>query len=133
MADEGSYKIQVNTTVNGNFINLRGNSFEELVTLTEEAAKDLDRFLTAFTSVKEGIVAKDIFTGDAGPKNNGGGQRQGGGTQTKAKPKVELDSDGNPVCKHGKMTDMTYKNYKTMTHVCPERDRDKQCTPVDMR
>jgi hypothetical protein len=122
MAEE-NYKIQLSTTVNGNLVNVRGQSAEELLKTVEDLAKVVDPMFTAFAAFKDGVILKDLFTGNAQTplKSAGGGNAS----------KPAADSDGVPSCKHGPMKDLRSKNYKSDFY-CTESDRDKQCKPVKL-
>lgn len=123
MAD-GDYKVQLSTTVNGNLINLRGESVEDLENTAADLGRRLDSIVSSLVQIKEGIILKDLFTGSASPPLKGGGNNSNSGGSN--------DGGGAPRCKHGEMKDLTAKNYKS-THYCPEPDRDKQCKPVNLR
>lgn len=125
------YKFQLSATVNGNLLNVRANSAAELRQNIAELATEMNDLLNAYGQVKQSIVAKDIFTGNTpspAAQKAGTARASGGG------PK--LNEQGQPVCAHGVMKDLTdlanEKNYKA-SHYCPEKDRDKQCKAVDMR
>lgn len=120
MSDE--YKVQLSTTINGNLLNLRAATPEELEATVTDLATRLDKIVSGLVQIKEGIILKDLFTGAASPALKGAGAAQSSGNS----------NDGAPRCKHGEMKDLTAKNYKS-THYCPEPDRDKQCKPVNLR
>ena len=111
--------IWASFSVNGDLFNFKADSGPELAELVKGWAGSLDDIQTALADVKQGIVAKGIFTNAAGK-----------GSSTPASTGAK--SDGPPRCKHGEMKDLTSKNYKS-THYCPEKDRDSQCPPVNLR
>lgn len=117
---EDNYKIQVSTTVNGNLVNLRAQSAEELKNTVVELAKSVDDIFTAFAQFKDGVILKDLFTGNAQQPLKGQGSA-----------KTNATEDGVPTCKHGPMKDLRHKNYKSDFY-CTESDRDKQCKPVKL-
>lgn len=118
MSDD--YKIQLSSKINGNLLNLRANSGDELKDVVVGLATNLDDIITAFAQIKEGVILKDLFTGDAEDK---GGKPSGRSTSS--------GDSGTPRCKHGEMKDLRSKNYKSDFY-CPEPDRDKQCKPVKL-
>jgi hypothetical protein len=117
------YKVQLSTTINGNLLNLRAESPEELEGTVTDLAARLDNIVSGLVQIKEGIILKDLFTGTASP---------GKGGNSNSNSNSNSSSSGTPRCKHGEMKDLTAKNYKS-THYCPEPDRDKQCKPVNLR
>ena len=129
MADD--YKFQLSATVNGNLLNIRANSAAELRQNVVDLATEMNDLLDAYGQVKQAVVAKDIFTGQTQAP---AAQKAATARATGGGPKV--NDRGQPVCNHGVMKDLTdvanEKGYKA-SHYCPEKDRDKQCKPVDMR
>ena len=117
------YKVQLSTTVNGNLVNLRAQSAEELQELAEGLAKSVDATFRAFAQFKEGVVLKDLFTGNAQTPLKGSGGQQSS--------VAKVNEDGVPSCKHGPMKDLRSKNYKSDFY-CSSDDRDKQCKPVKL-
>ncbi len=116
------YKIQLSTKVNGNLLNLRAQSAEELKDLIQGLAKNVDDTFQAFGEFKDAVILKDVFTGDAAkdlPNDN------------KSSANRNASSDGTPSCKHGPMKDLRHKGYKSDFY-CSESDRDKQCKPVKL-
>jgi len=121
---EDNYKVQLSTTVNGNLVNLRAQSPEELQNLVEGLAKTADETFTAFAQFKDAVILKDLFTGNAQAPLKGG--NNGAASQ-----KASVNEDGVPSCKHGPMKDLRHKGYKS-DYYCNESDRDKQCKPVKL-
>jgi hypothetical protein len=119
------YKVQLSTTINGNLLNLRAESPEELEGTVTDLAARLDNIVSGLVQVKEGIILKDLFTGTASPG-------KGGNSNNNSNSSSNSSDSGAPRCQHGEMKDLTAKNYKS-THYCPEPDRDKQCKPVNLR
>jgi len=124
------YKIQVNTTLNGQLTNLRANSAEELVELTEGLAANSDRFLDALVQVKQAFLLKDILT--AGAINGSGNSGVPSGNSNSRNSTV-----GVPSCKHGPMNDCRGMKTKAgkpyaADYYCPSDDRDNQCKPVKL-
>lgn len=125
MSDD--YKLQLSSTVNGNLVNVRAQSAEELQELVEGLAKTVDGVFTAFAQFKDGVVAKDIFTGNAGVGGGLGGAKGASSTGSGR----SVSANGVPECQHGPMLDLRSKNYKS-DYYCSHKDRDNQCKPVKL-
>lgn len=95
MADE--YKIQVNTSVNGDLVNIRAQSGEELSeTLAGFANNAVDIFKT-LGDVKQAALANGVFSGNAAPT-----------TTTNSAPRAAANTAPGEVPKcptHGEMKD----------------------------
>lgn len=121
MAEE-TYKVQLSTTVNGNLVNLRAQSPEELKELVEGLAKNVDETFTAFAQFKDGVILKDLFTGNA--------QKPLAGQQSNSNTSASNSGSGGgiPSCKHGEMKDLRGNGYKSDFY-CTAKNRDEQCKP----
>lgn len=125
MSDD--YKIQLNLTVNGNLVNVRANSAEELKTTVEELAKTVDDTFSAVAQFKEGVTAKDVFTGGLQGKGNGPAQSQS----------ASVGANGVPNCKHGPMKDLRGQTTRSgqpykYDYYCSSTDRDNTCKGVKL-
>lgn len=105
MADE--YKLQISTNINGDLVNLRSQSGDELKEIVEGFATNSPAIFKALGDVKQAGLANGVFTGNASEVQMPSG---GGG----AKPSVASTPPGSvPSCPtHGPMKDMRGKRNK---------------------
>lgn len=115
----GDYAVQISGKVHGDLVVVRGQNAEDLANNLHRLADLADEIVTDWSTFKTAAVVKGVFTGDA----------VGGKTPART---VTPDEDGVPTCKHGPMKDLSDRGYKS-THYCTEKDRDKQCRPVNLR
>lgn len=105
MADD--YKIQVNTSVNGDLVNIRAGSGEELKdTMTGFADNAVDIFKT-LGDIKQAALANGVFTGNAATT-----------AASSAPPRAAANSAPGEVPKcptHGAAKDMRGKRKKDGT------------------
>lgn len=119
MSDE-QYNFQISGQVNGDLVVVRGDTAENMAEQMESLGLNAEAIIKGWSNFKTAAVAHGVFTGNA----VGG---KGGGSKAKA----DVDEDGVPKCKHGKMKDLRGNGYKSDFY-CPEKDRDKQCKPVKL-
>lgn len=102
MADE--YKLQISTNINGDLVNLRSQSGDELKEIVEGFATNSPAIFRALGDVKQAGLANGVFTGNASDVQMPSG---GGG----AKPSAASTPPGTvPSCPtHGAMKDMKGK------------------------
>jgi len=137
--------VQVSTFIKGDQFVFRGSSGPELEALLKGVAESTNGIVDALVSVKQAVVAKNVFTGDSSSGNEAGGARtpqtrSSGGRAKDAPPpdggtKSYVGEDGrkyvNVQCSHGDMLDLRGNGYRSDAY-CTQKDRDKQCKPVKL-
>lgn len=100
MSDD--YKIQINTNVNGDLINLRATSGEELNDVIGGFAEHSEGIFKSLGDVKQAALVNGVFTGNAS-------------AATSSAPRAAVNSAPGaiPSCPdHGEMKDMRGKRNK---------------------
>lgn len=138
--ENGFPGVQVSTFIKGDQFVFRGATGPELEALLKGVAESTNGIVDALVSVKQGVVAKNVFTGDSASAEARTPQtRSSGGRAVDAAPPDGRTSfyekDGRKYasvsCDHGDMLDLRGKGYKSDLY-CTEKNRDKQCKPVKL-
>ncbi|OKI54548.1 hypothetical protein [Micromonospora sp. CB01531] len=100
MADD--YKIQINSSINGDLVNMRGTSGEELKDVIAGFAEHAGDIFKELGSVKQAALANGVFSGNAASS----------APSATAAPRAAANTapDKQPECPtHGKTKDMRGK------------------------
>lgn len=144
---EGFPGLQVSTFVKGDQLVFRANTGADLAELLKGAAENIDDIINNLVNVKQGVIAKNVFTGES----NGSGKASSSGTATKSTgrkatgakaadtpPPSDVtywEEDGEKwssvECKHGYMKDLRDRGYKSDLY-CAASNRKEQCPPVKL-
>ena len=124
----GEHAIQISSKLNGDLVNVRANSAEELEELLDGLAERSGPIAEKWSNFKQAGVAAIIFTND----DNRGGRSSSKSTSTA----TDSAPDGPPTCKHGEMKDLGDK-YRSGRWHCPLDTRDlgpdgwkQKCKPI---
>ena len=103
LADD--YKIQINSNINGDLVNMRAGSGEELKEVLEGFAEHSPDIFKNLGDVKQAALVNGVFSGNAAPANQA--------TQSAPKAAANTAPGAIPSCPtHGQMKDMRGKRTK---------------------
>lgn len=110
-------KIQVSSTIHGDFWVIRGESGGDFAETLEGLGEHADAVLGGFANFKSAAIAKGVFTGQANPS-----------AAAVVPQNSPPQSNGIPRCDHGEMKDLAEKGYR-FRYYCPQPRGQKQCAP----
>lgn len=117
------YKVQYTITINGNMLNLRGDSVYEVEKESEDMKEAIGRITDNLNVVAQTVMADAILRTPPTAAPGRGGVGVGVG---------DLPPPQSYTCKHGAMKFLGEKNYR-FNYYCPAPKGEEQCPPQDKR